>query len=70
MDKNINNKDNSLSDFKKRILNNIDSVDISFEVGYCYKNAITDCFEKDSYWVQCYYFLKGLAHYKGVDCWC
>ena len=52
--------------FKERILSNIENIDISFEIGFCYKHALTDFFEKESYWTKCYYFLKNIAAQKNI----
>lgn len=57
-----------LQKFKNKILANIDTVAIDFEVGYCYKMAIQDGWDTEGYWVGCYNFLKGVAHYKGIVC--
>jgi|GEM_PF-3558341 len=59
-----------VENFKQRILSNIDEVEIDFEVGYCYKRLFEDKLNGNDYWHQCYYFLKGLAHYYGIVCWC
>ena len=52
--------------YKKRILDKATNEDVLNEIGYCYKRACTDMFDKDSYWSKCYYFLKGLAHYRNI----
>ena len=51
--------------FKQRILKKLDSVDIDFQIGYVYKRMIETEF-KDIYWLNCYSFLKGLAHYMNI----
>jgi len=56
----------SYNNFKKRIISNIDSVDLDFECGYCYKHALTDMFKDTSYWTMCYRFIKQLAKERGV----
>jgi hypothetical protein len=53
--------------FKSRILASIDSVDVDFEAGYCYKKMMES--PGDAYWSECYCFLKGLAHYMGIACY-
>jgi hypothetical protein len=62
----MNNKNQAFESFKKRILSNINSVDIDFEIGYCYKQALVDMFESDSYWTKCYRFLKNIAAQKNI----
>lgn len=57
---------NSFENYKKRILDKATDEDLLNEIGYCYKRACTDMFDKDSYWAKCYYFLKGLAHYRNI----
>jgi hypothetical protein len=56
--------------FQDKILDNIEKVNIDFEVGFAYKKMI-ECYYLDSYtyWQRCYYFLKGLAHYYNVKTW-
>ena len=56
----------SYTNFVKTMLKNIDSIDLDFEVGYCYKRAMEDEFKDNSYWVWCYRFLKDLAKERGV----
>ncbi len=63
-------KINSFENYKKRILEKADDSDILNEIGYVFKRAITDDFDFDSYWVKCYYFLKGLAHYRNLKPLC
>ena len=55
--------------FKARILRDIDKIDVAFEVGYCYKHLGEDYINLFCYWHNCYYFLKGLAHYQNINCW-
>lgn len=59
----------NVESFKQSILKNIDAVNIDFEVGYCYKRRFEDEINGNTYWAQCYYFLKGLAYYCGVKCY-
>ena len=62
----LNNTTENVESFKQKILKNIDTVNIDFKVGYCYKRRFEDEINGDTYWHQCYYFLKGLAHYHGI----
>jgi DNA-directed RNA polymerase subunit N (RpoN/RPB10) len=59
--------DISFENYKQRILQKASDVDVLSEIGYCYKRACLDEFSPASYWSKCYYFLKGLAHYRGIS---
>ena len=56
--------------YKKRILSKATNEDIVNEVGYCYKRALIDQFDSESYWTKCYNFLKDLAKEKGLKTYC
>ena len=62
----MNKSSQNFNVFKERILSNIDNIDISFEIGFCYKRALTDMFEKESYWTKCYRFLKSISVQKNI----
>ena len=62
----MNKSNQNFNVFKERILSNIDNIDISFEIGFCYKHALTDMFEKKSYWTKCYRFLKSISAQKNI----
>lgn len=56
----------ALENYKNRIISKASDEDILNEIGYCYKASCSYGFEDDNYWTKCYYFLKGLAHYRGI----
>lgn len=56
----------SFENYKKQILTKASDEDVLNEIGYCYKKAIIEEFSPNSYWAKCYYFLKGLAHYRNI----
>jgi hypothetical protein len=60
----------TFENYKTRIIEKAPNDVILNEIGYCYKRACTDMFDFESYWVKCYYFLKGLAHYRNITPWC
>ena len=56
--------------FKKRVLANQSKIKIDFEVGYAYKKKQECYYLSDyTYWEKCYFFLKSLAHYQGIETW-
>ena len=55
----------AFEEFKTRILANLNKVNIDFEVGHCTKHLYFD--DEDNYWHNCYCFLKGIAHYLGIE---
>jgi len=56
----------AFEDFKKRILEKDLSDDsIQFEISIC-KKKLDESLWLDEYWLNCYYFLKGLAHYRNI----
>jgi len=55
----------AFENFKTRILSNLDNIDIDFQVGHCTKYWHFD--DETNYWHNCYCFLKGIAHYLGVE---
>jgi DNA-directed RNA polymerase subunit N (RpoN/RPB10) len=56
--------------YKIRILESATDRDILDEIGYCYKRAVIDEFDKKSYWTKCYNFLTKLAREKGLKAYC
>ena len=64
------NKMNSFENYKNRIIQSATDEEILNEIGYCYKRACSCMFEKDNYWTKCYFFLKGLSHYKNIKPLC
>jgi len=60
-------QENAVAKYKATILKNMDEKEIQFEVGYCYKNFNHDVIFGGTYWTDCYCFLKGLAHYHGIE---
>lgn len=56
----------AFEDFKKRTLEKDLSDDvIQFEISFCEKK-LNESHWQDKYWLNCYYFLKGLAHYRNI----
>ena len=56
----------AFEDFKKRRLE-LDLSDdvIQFEISLC-EQKLNKSLWQDKYWLNCYYFLKGLAHYRNI----